>query len=174
MGIGDSITLVSCLAGLMLALPALLIFLNLIFARTTDHAAFRLQKGYILPFFAGLISAIAIGVPGAILLSLGSVFQFCGTLVYMAILLWAFLGLSSVSRVLGMRLGEYSNRPENPLLEASSGAFVLTLAIAFPIIGWFMVLPFALIIGAGAVFLGRVNRFRGKTPDFDETLVAAS
>jgi hypothetical protein len=35
MGIGDSITLVSCLAGLMIALPALLIFLSLAFQRAT-------------------------------------------------------------------------------------------------------------------------------------------
>jgi hypothetical protein len=44
MGIGDSITLISCLAGLMLALPALLIFLSLVFHETTYHTALRLNR----------------------------------------------------------------------------------------------------------------------------------
>ena len=41
MGIGDSITLVSCLAGFMAALPAFLIFLNVIFSRTVKRNAWH-------------------------------------------------------------------------------------------------------------------------------------
>jgi len=40
MAIGDAIFMVACLAGFMAALPALLIFLNLMFTKTTFSQTF--------------------------------------------------------------------------------------------------------------------------------------
>src|SRR5262245_20253283 len=104
MGIGDSILLISCLGGLMFALPALLIFLNLGFYETSTRAATRLAKGAIVPFFVGLIPIIFIGAPAALLLSIGSFMQACGTIFMMLVSLWAFWGLAVVARLIGMRI----------------------------------------------------------------------
>ena len=52
MAIGDAIMFTGCLAGLMVALPALLIFLNLMFTRTTFSAAQRLHERH--PHLEGL------------------------------------------------------------------------------------------------------------------------
>jgi hypothetical protein len=163
MGIGTAITLVSCLAGTMLALPALLMFLNILFARTTHRSALRLQRGFIVPFFVGLVPTLALGIPSTILLSLGSIFQFCGTIAYLLLFLWAFTGLAAVGQALGMRLLEMSNRPENLTQEAGIGIFLLTFAIAFPIIGWFIILPFSIVIGVGANVMAVFKHWFGQT-----------
>ena len=162
MGIGDSITLVSCLAGLMIALPALLIFLSLAFQRATYSAALRLDKGAILPFFVGLLPAIFCGGPSVGLLSLGSVFQLFGALFLLALFLWAFTGLAAIARLVGIRLGQFASQRENPFFEITVGAFTLAFALAFPLIGWVLLLPFALITGVGATILARINRWRGQ------------
>lgn len=150
MGIGTAITLVSCLAGTMVALPALLLLLNILFSRTTQQAALRLQQGFVVPFFVGLLPTIFLGIPSTIALSIGSVFQFCGSIAYVLLFLWAFSGMAIVGQAIGMRLMDINQRPENPFQESVLGVSLLTFAIAFPIIGWFIILPFSIIIGVGA------------------------
>ncbi len=158
MGIGDSITLVSCLAGLMLALPALLIFNSLMFNQTTYYAAQRLQRGAITPFFVGLLLAGAAGLLIGFLVALGSIFQFTGGILALVVFLWAFTGLAAIARLVGMRLGALADRDENVFFETTVGAVVLSFALAFPLIGWLLLLPFGLIIGLGATLLGRRER----------------
>lgn len=157
MSIGDSIVLVSCLAGTMFALPALLTFLNMAFSHTTERAAERLERSVIVPFFVGLVPILFIGVPAGFLISLGSVAQFCGTIVYLGLLLWAFTGIGVVSRTVGRHIGVFAD----PFMESLTGAFVLSFAIAFPLIGWFIILPFSLVIGVGATLLAVTGRFMG-------------
>ncbi len=159
MGIGDSILAISCLAGLMLALPALLIFLNLGFYDTSTRAATRLAKGAITPFFVGLIPVLFVGGPAVLFISIGSFMQACGTIFMLLVSLWAFWGLAVVARLIGMRIAWMNRRDENALVESISGAVALSFAIAFPVIGWFIVLPFGLIIGMGAIVIVMAGRF---------------
>lgn len=161
MGIGDAILLVSCLAGLMMALPALLIFLNIAFVGTSDRAAFRLSRGGFIPFFVGVFFVLLIGVPSAALMAVGSIFQFFGSLIFLLLLLIGFLGLASVSRLIGYRVIELGERHESPLIQAVAGATVLSFGIAFPLLGWFIVLPFGLLVGIGAVILATISRWFG-------------
>ncbi|PJF41756.1 MAG: hypothetical protein D6737_10755 [Chloroflexi bacterium] len=158
MGIGDAIVLVGCLAGLVAALPALFIFLNLIFGKTTRGAAQRLQRGTLVPFFAGLVPAVILVAIATALISLGSIFQLIGFIMYLWLLTWGFTGLAAISRMIGAKLSGLTERDENPLLEQVVGAVVLTLAIAFPLVGWFVVLPLGLIVGTGATLLARFRR----------------
>lgn len=165
MGIGDSITLVSCLAGLMAALPAFLVFLNLVFSRTTYRASRRLDKGAILPFFVGLIPAIFLGVPVVGMISMGSVFQLLGVLGLLALLMWAFTGLAAIARLAGGRISSFTDQPDRPLAEIVVGSVVLSFAIAFPLIGWLLILPFGLIVGTGATILSRFTRIDRRRVD---------
>jgi hypothetical protein len=162
MGIGDSITFVACFAGMMFfSLPALMLVLGLTFDRTTDYAAHRLNQGAITPLFLGLIPVLLIGIPSTIFLSLGSVFQLCGSIAYLLLFMWGFLSLSAVGRTLGMKLMALNGESARPLYELLLGTLVLTLAIAFPIWGWFVVFPAAFVIGIGATVLVSFKRLRG-------------
>jgi hypothetical protein len=158
MGIGDSIMVASCLAGLMLALPAILIFLNLAFLRISEDAIERLSYGGCLPFFAGLALLLFIGLPAAILLSIGSVAQAIGGLFALLLLMWGFVGLGAVARLIGIRITEMNEREQSPLIQTTAGAFVLSFAVAFPLLGWFVVLPISLVVGAGALNLVLLSR----------------
>jgi hypothetical protein len=158
MSIGDSITLVSCLAGLMLALPAFLVFLSMTFNRTTTRAAERISGGWTLIFFMGLIPIVVIGFLAGVLVSLGSIFQLIGAVIYLFLLLWMFSGVASFSRLIGARISEFNERETSPLVETIVGAFILSFAMAFPLVGWFLLLPLTLVIGAGAVASSWFNR----------------
>ncbi len=164
MGIGDAILVVSCLGGLMLALPALLIFMNLALIGISDRATSRLSRGGIIPFFMGLVPIIFIGVPAFILLVAGSVFQFFGSLIMLFLLFLGFMGLAVVGRLVGQRLTAMNERDESPLFQTVTGTLVLSFGIAFPLLGWLVVFPFSLVVGTGAVFMvmmGSIRRFFG-------------
>lgn len=159
MGIGDTIMLTACLAGFMVAMPALFIFLNLALLGTSDKATARLNRGGCIPFFAGLAAIVACGAPAAILISFGSIFQAVGSIIILALLFFGFMGLSVVSRLVGQRLVAMYDTDGSPLVQTISGAIILSFSIAFPLLGWFIILPFSLITGFGAVLLVFVSTF---------------
>lgn len=155
MAIGDAILFTGCLAGLMAALPALLIFLNLMFSRTTFSAAKRLHTGFKMPFVVGIVVIVVVGFPASLLVSAGSIFQLIGSLLWLVLLAWLFTGLAVVARMMGGRLGYLSNREPSIMTEAIIGTFVLSFAIAFPFIGWFVILPLSMAVGVGATIIAR-------------------
>jgi hypothetical protein len=159
MGIGDNILLVSCLAGLMLALPSLLIFLNLALIGTSNRATARLSTGGCVPFGIGVVISVVVGVPAAILLSIGSVPQAIGAILSLLLLFFGFVGLAVVARLVGQRLVSMDERDESPLVQTVTGSLILSFSIAFPLLGWFIILPFSLLTGLGAVVIAMVAGF---------------
>jgi hypothetical protein len=99
-----------------------------------------------------------IGFLAGILVSLGSIFQLIGAVIYLFLLLWMFSGVASFSRLIGARISEFNERETSPLVETIVGAFILSFAMAFPLVGWFLLLPLTLVIGAGAVASSWFNR----------------
>lgn len=161
MGIGDAIVTVGCLAGFMVALPAILVFVNLAFIRISDRATARLSRGGIVPFFVGLIPILFIGVPSGFFIAQGSFLQFCGSILMLGLLFYGFLGLGVVARLAGQRLTALYDRDESPFIQTVAGSVVLSFSIVFPIIGWLVVLPFSIIIGTGAVLMATIGNFFG-------------
>lgn len=165
MGIGDIMALVSFIFGVIVAYPALLIFLNLLFSGMTTKAAHRLNRGKKMPFFVGLIVAILGGFVVIALLSIGSVLQFFGVVLYLILSFWGTIGLAGLARVFGERLAELSDKNPSPLYKMLSGGAVLSLSFAFPLIGWFVLLPIGTILGLGAATLSIVTRIPKDTAD---------
>ncbi|MDQ7024202.1 MAG: hypothetical protein Q9P01_15270 [Anaerolineae bacterium] len=165
MGIGDIMALVSFIFGMIIAYPALLIFLNLLISGRTSKAAHRLNRGMKLPFFVGLIIATLGGFAVVALLSVGSVLQFFGVVLYLILSFWGTIGIAGLARVFGDRLAELSDKNPSPLYKMLSGGAILSLAFAFPLIGWFVLLPIGTIIGLGAATLSLVTRIPKNTPD---------
>lgn len=155
MSIGQSIFFVSCLAGIMLALPALLALISLVFHRTLDRTAARLERGWILPFFIGGVPLVMVGFAGTLFLSLGSIAQLLGTIIWLMLLTWGFAGLAGVARLLGSYVTFGKN--SSVLLETLIGGLVLAFAIAFPLVGWFVIFPMGVILGTGALTMALVG-----------------
>jgi len=155
MAIGDAILFVGCLAGFMAAFPALLLFLNLMFTKTTFAAAQRLHDGVRLPLVVGIVAAVAVGFPASVLVSWGSLFQLIGVLLWLFLLTWAFVGLAALARMLGGRLGLLADRSTSVMTESVVGVIVLTFALAFPLIGWLLLMPLGMAVGMGATLISR-------------------
>ena len=163
MGIGNTIAFVSVGLGVIFAYPALLILLNILYGKTTTRVAERLEGGMKGSFFVGLI---VIGIVGGlifVLVSAGSVLQLIGGIVYLLISFWGAIGNAALARVFGMRLADLGDKNPSTLYELLSGGFVLTLSFAFPLIGWFVVMPIMTCIGVGAMTLNLLSRKARKT-----------
>jgi len=161
MAIGDAIMFVGCLAGFMVALPALLIVLSLMLNRTTYAAAERLHRGVWLPLIMGIVAFFVVAVPASILISLGSVFQLMGVILWLFLLTWTFTGWAALARMLGGRLSLMAERRTSSMTEAVIGALMLSFAIAFPFVGWFVLIPVCTMMGIG----GTVIAFRSGNGD---------
>lgn len=170
MGIGDIIGFVSVGIGVIIAYPALLILLNLLFGKTTSRVAYRLDKGMKLAFFIGLIIVIPAGLAIFTLVSAGSVFQLVGFILYLLVSFWGAIGNAALSRVFGMRLTDMGDKDSSSLTEMLSGGFVLTLSFAFPLVGWFVVVPIMSCIGIGAMTINLFSRKPRTEEQFTEVL----
>ena len=160
MGIGDAITIVSFLLSMIFAIPALLMFLNLVFKHTSQQGALRLEHGAVRPFIVGVIVLAVGGGFAANLVGLGSLMQFAGLWLYLFLLLAAFVGIAALAHLLGTRIS--TNRIQNAGIQTGIGGLVLAFAFSFPLVGWFIVLPSALITGTGVTALVLWNRFTAR------------
>jgi hypothetical protein len=176
MGIGDIIALVSAITGMILAYPALLILLNVLFSQTTTRVADRLAHGMKWSFGVGVIVVIVGGIIISTLISAGSVPQLLGVLLYLLLSMWGTVGNAAIARVFGQRISAMSDRQPSTLMEMASGGCVLTLSFAFPLVGWFVVMPLISVITMGAMTLNLFSRRSSKTDDpaSDEMTVAAA
>lgn len=172
MGIGDIIGFVSVGIGMIIAYPALLILLNILFSKSTTRIAYRLEKGMKLSFFVGLFILVVGGFAVVTLLSAGSVLQFIGFVLYLLLSFWGTVGNAALARLFGIRLSELGKKEPSTLYELLSGGFVLTLSFAFPLVGWLVIMPIITCIALGAMTINLFSR----APRISETLeeVAAS
>lgn len=170
MGIGNTIAFVSVGLGVIFAYPALLILLNVLYSKTTTQVADRLEHGMKGSFFVGLVVIILVGGVIFVLVSAGSVLQLIGGILYLLISFWGAIGNASLSRVFGMRLADLGDKQPSTLYQLLSGGFVLTLSFAFPLIGWFVVMPIMSCIGIGAMTLNLFKR-KPRKADPIETVV---
>jgi hypothetical protein len=176
MGIGDIIALVSAITGMILAYPALLILLNVLFSQTTTRVADRLAHGMKWSFGAGLVIVVIGGLIISTLISAGSVLQLIGVLFYLLLSMWGTVGNAAIARVFGQRISAMSDRQPSALMEVASGGCVLTLSFAFPLVGWFVVMPLISVITIGAMTLNLFSRRSSTTDDTpaDDVTVAAA
>ena len=158
MGIGDIMEAISITITMIIAYPAFLILLNLLFGKTTTRVAERLEQGMKISFFVGLL-VVGIGAFLVItLVSAGSVLQLIGFILYLLLSFWGTIGNAGLARVFGARLSDMSERKTSPLYELLSGGFVITLSFAFPLVGWFVLMPIVSVITIGAMTLNLFTR----------------
>ena len=178
MGIGDMMGIISFFIGVLIAYPALLIVLSIMFVGRTSKAAHRIDRGFRLPFIVGaVVAAISVFLVVA-LLSAGGQLQLIGAILFLIFSFWGTLGIAGMAQVFGARISAMGARERSPLYEMVSGGAVLTFAFAFPFLGWFVVLPIATVIGLGAATLSIFTRLpadksgdAGSTGDEEETLL---
>jgi len=150
MSLGDVFAFFGGLLSLGLALPGLLVGWTLVCPAAVERARERLDRTPWRCFWLGVAGLVGAGLPILIALNVkaGPV-QFLGWLGLITLLTVTSLGAAGLAALMGARLraGGLAASPAGATLRAAG---VLELALVFPVIGWFMLLPLTIICSLGA------------------------
>lgn len=145
---------ISALFGILISLgigfPGLLAALWLLFPATIERTRLRLERTPWQCFWlGGVLTALAV-VPIVILLALPiGPAQFVGWTLIACVLAVSCIGFAGLAAKMGERLSQTSAN-SSPAAAFVRGALALELAVAFPVFGWFFLLPLAIVTSLGA------------------------
>ena len=151
----DTMAIFFVILGLLLAFPGLWVLCRGLWPRAVAKAAAVCGKGLIKPFLAGLpLTAVMIFV-AAVLGNLGPAGKIAAVATVCLYLMIANCGVAGLVTVVGERLAGPAGNidSQQPWRATLRGGVALGLASLLPILGWFVILPAALIIGSGANLL---------------------
>ncbi len=132
-----------------IAYPALLTAWWLLFPSTVERARLRLERTPMQSFWLGGIALAAFLLPILILLNLPSgFFKFLGWIFIAVMLVFSSLGAAGLAARFADRLNRLGSF--SPLGAFIRGAVILELASFFPVLGWFVFLPLAIVTTLGA------------------------
>ncbi len=140
-----------------IAFPAMLSAWWLLFPALITRAQTRIEKSLARSFWLGLVIVIALTIPVVILLALPfGPAKFIGWILIAASLALSSIGSAGIAAHLGERMKQAGNNYTS--LEAFvRGSVVLELAAFFPVLGWFFLMPLALITAFGATGFAILN-----------------
>jgi len=100
-----------------------------------------------------LVSVPVVGLGLALSATPRGPVKLAGLILIMVTILTGLLGSAGLTRLIGQRLPSPADTGQ-PWRRVLRGGVVLSVSFVLPFIGWFMVLPFTLISGVGAVLSG--------------------
>lgn len=140
-----------------IAFPSMLAASWLLFPALIARAQTRIEKSLASSFWLGLVVVIALTIPIIILFSLPfGPAKFLGWILLAASLAFSSIGSAGIAAHLGARMRQEGNN-YSPLNAFLRGAVILELATFFPVLGWFFLLPLALITAFGATGFALLN-----------------
>ncbi|HWP41698.1 MAG TPA: hypothetical protein VNO14_00585 [Blastocatellia bacterium] len=155
----DTMAIFFVVLGFMLAFPGLWLLCRGLWPGRVAASAARCSEGLVKPFLAGLpVTFIFIFAAAALNNLPGVPAKIAALVVLSAYLIHAHAGVAGLATCIGERLKSPSDA-ERPWRSTLRGAVVLELSYLLPVLGWFIILPFSFIIGAGAAALSML-RFR--------------
>jgi hypothetical protein len=146
---------ISAVFGILLflgiAFPGLLTAQYLLFPATVERARLRLERTPWKCFFVGGLLTAFLAIPIVILFVVpnGAV-QFMGWGLVVLALTFATIGAAGLASKMGERLSLRAGNTLTPVASFVRGAVALELAAAFPVIGWIIFIPFAVVTCLGA------------------------
>ena len=160
------------IAGFLAALIGFQLLMAAVFARRADAAVRTLRERPVLTGTLGVLAVVAAIVAIAVLQLFGGPGKFVGGLVAVALAFPLAGGLATVSRFVGERMPSPADagRPWRATLR---GGVTCGLAFVVPVIGWFLVLPAAAVMGLGAVGLSFLAPAASAAPNPAEAGAAA-
>lgn len=110
------------------------------------------RDGMIKSFFLGLpLTALVLVLFGALTSNKAGPWGLIGIVIMAAYLMFTSIGVAGIADLIGEKLGGNNNHQlQPPWRETVRGGAVLVLSFLFPILGWLLIMPVALIVGCGA------------------------
>lgn len=150
MRMADVAAVFGTLLGMGIAFPGLLTAVWLAFPAAVERGRNRVELTPWRCFWLGLLMTGFIGLPALGLLQVPGPGQFTGATLLIATLGMATIGAAGMAAQLSVRLAAASNGRLSTTAAFVIAAVVLELAAAFPVIGWFLLLPVMIVLGLGA------------------------
>ena len=147
---------------LTIGLAAYFLVIGALFANRVTRAQRVINQMPARAIGVGLVNFLFFGVIAMILFSVAEntngaikvILTLPALLITVLLAITLSLGLAGMVNVLGERI-----LPEHSSLKKSEwGSVILSFACALPFVGWFLLLPYAALLGFGAVILGFVQR----------------
>lgn len=153
--VADVLAITFTFIGFFITLTAVWLLFGALWPNVVSRAQDRCHRSPFKAFFAGigvtaLFTLLIVGLGGLnvpALAGLASAFAIG----------YSLLGLAGLARFVGTRLPS-SIDTANPWRVLLRGSIVLELTFLFPILGWLMIFPMALILGCGAATLALFSR----------------
>lgn len=158
----DTMSIFFVVVGMLLAFSGLWLLCRGLWPAAVEGAAERCAKRLWPYFLAGVPLTLATIVLTRILFALGPVGKIAGVAVACFYLLQANIGVSGLATAIGRRLPSRLDK-HSPWRATLRGGIALELTYLLPILGWFVVLPAATIIGAGAFNVGLLSKLKFQT-----------
>ncbi len=158
--------------GLMIAFPASWLLFFAVSNKGVVRAQDRVRRMPIVTFFVG-VGAIFLIVAAVGLLAATALapLQTLAFIVAASGMAFTMFGVSGIARQIGSMLPSGIDR-DSPWRAHLRGGIVLELSFLIPVLGWFLILPMTLILGAGAATLSVL--FRRAPADAEASAPAAS
>lgn len=146
----DTMAVFFVVVGLMVSFVGLWLLARGMWPKRVVAAAERFERGVMVPFLAGLPLSLVAFIATVLVSKLPGPFGgiLAGAIVC-AYIAFANVGISGLATCIGRRLASGADAA-NPWRPTLRGSVVLVLCFLMPILGWFAVLPIALIAGAGS------------------------
>ena len=162
-GIADVYAIMFVVVILLITFPGLIIVLQFALPRRVDIAQQWLERKPGRTFLIGLPFAGGVGLFSVALSGSGGPAAMVGIAMGVMMTAVALCGTAALAGRLGSHL--LGNSDSQSLLKRTGyGAFIIGLASLFPVVGWFLVLPFLYTASLGAALLAVLGRApRGET-----------
>lgn len=148
--LGDVLAVVALIGVGALAQWAMYLTFGFLFRRKSVTAQAIVERGPGTAVYVGLVTVLLMTVIGLAIYALPNpITKVVGLTILMTMLGLAGLGGSGIARLISERI-----RNEDPDVKALPamvrGSLYLTLACLLPLLGWFLIVPGLLVVGAGA------------------------
>lgn len=146
----DTLAIFLVVLGFLLALPGLWLLCRGLWPQTVENTTADCQRGLLFPFLVGLPITAAF-IVSAIISSktLGAASGIAPLVILCLFVFFASTGIAGLTTSIGMKLPSPADI-DRPWKATIRGSIVLELAFLLPLLGWFIILPSALIIGSGS------------------------
>jgi hypothetical protein len=165
MTIGDVLAWVAGVLGVSVANWALLVGTALVFEKRAALAQQRIEEDSLRVFGTGVILVVTAGVLALVLVNQpNGALKLVGWMLLMGLLALCALGGGGLALLLGSRI-RHLDSGLSSLSALARGAGLIVLAALVPVLGWFFLVPLAIIISLGAAFQVMWPRRRPPSPN---------
>ena len=170
----DTLAIFLVVLGFLLALPGLWLLCSGLWPTVVTRTTADCNSGLLFPFLVGIpISVVAFFATVFASKELGPASGFVSIAIVCFYVLFASVGIAGLTTSIGNRLPSPAGigRPWKGTIRVG---FVVELAFLLPLLGWFVLLPSALIIGSGAAFRSILKGMRRSKPAKSKVVAGAA